>query len=224
MKHVLHLLQFLNVQANSLLSVSALVLGIVNGLFLLKFYLRDRPKLKVKPLSPETYQWWFRMPADQHDGSETRRYGFLSYVGVVNKGLRKTELDSWWLRFKTKGQGKHCLKPINMPELKTTVGKLDKFYPVLGQEGVYCDGSTLAEPGCSITGMAFFEYECYGGESWSPVIQDGKIVATFAAKSVFGQTCRCVIEFSEKSWDEVKVMAQGIHLTSRSQKNSSSSN
>jgi len=216
-----HLLQLLKVHFKSLLNVSALVLGIVNGLFLLKLYLRDRPKLEVQPVNPEFYQWWFSMPGGRHNEDKTRRYGFLTYVDVVNKGLRKTELDSWWLCLQTKEQGKHRLNPINMPEPKATIGELVKFYPVLGQKGINWHGSTLTEPGCSITGMVFCEYECYGGESWDPVIHNGKISATFVAKSVFGQTCRCAIEFSEKSLDEMKAMAPGIHLTSKSQKNDS---
>ena len=35
-----------------LLEASALILSLVNGLLLLKYYLRDKPKLEVKPHSP----------------------------------------------------------------------------------------------------------------------------------------------------------------------------
>ena len=181
----------------------------------MKFYLRDRPKLKVKPVDSGFYQWWFRMPDNQHDGNTTRRYGFLAYVDVLNKGLRKTELDSWWLHLQTKGKGKHRLKPLNMPEPKVSIGGLEKFYPVLGQRGLHFGGSTLTEPGCSITGMVFFEYECFGDELWNPSTLNSKISTTFYVKSIFGQCCQCIIEFSEKSLDEIDVMAPGIHLTSK---------
>jgi hypothetical protein len=212
---VSYVLQFPHLHLKSLLDASALVLAIVNGLFLLKFYLRDRPKLKVRPINSGVYQWWFRMPADQQDGNETRRYGFLAYVEVLNTGLRKTELDSWWLRFQSVGQGHHRLKPHNMPEPAITIGKLEKHYPVLGQKGLEFDGNTLTEPGCSVSGMVFFEYECYGGGSWDPAIQNGKVSATFGTKSIFGKTCQCVIEFSEKSLDEIRKMAPGVDLTSK---------
>jgi hypothetical protein len=218
MSYALQLLRLLTPFSKSLLNASALILGIVNGLFLLKFYLRDRPKLKVRPIHPDIYQWWFRMPDDQNNGEKTRRYGFLAYVDVLNTGLRKTELDSWWICFRTVGQGKHRLDPINMPEPKTVIGELVKYYPVLGQKGINCDGNTLTEPGCSINGMVFFEYECYGGGSWDPIIDNSKISATFAAKGVLGQTCRCIIEFSEKNLDEVKALVPGIHLTSKENK------
>jgi hypothetical protein len=201
----------------SLLDASALVLAIVNGVFLLKFYVRDRPKLTVKPINKNVYQWWFRMPGDQHDGENTRRYGFLAYVEVLNTGLRKAEISSWWLYFHTVGQGRHRLEPHNMPEPAIKIGKLEKHYPVLGQTGLMFDGNTLAEPGCSISGMVFFEYGCYGGGSWDPAIEAGKVAATFGVKSIFGRTCRCVIEFSEKSLDEISKMAPGIDLTSKAQ-------
>lgn len=158
------------------------------------------------------------MPSGRHDGEETRRYGFIAYVDILNKGLRKTELDSWWLYLRTEGQGKHRLEPINMPEPKVTIGDLVKHYAVIGQKGVNCDGGTLVEPGCATTGMAFFEYECYGGKSWDPAIRNGRISATFFAKGILGKTCHRVIEFTEKSFDELKAMAPGIHLTSKTKK------
>jgi hypothetical protein len=181
----------------------------------MKFYLRDRPKLKVNPVNPRVYQWWFRLPDGQRDGVVTRRYGFLAYVDVLNKGLRKTELDSWWLHFQTKGQGKHRLEPLNMPEPTVTIGGLEKFYRVLGQRGVHFDGNTLTEPGCSISGMVFFEYECFGDESWNPSILNGKVSTTFSVKTIFGKICQCAIEFSEKTLGEIDAMAPGIHQISR---------
>lgn len=205
----------------SLLDASALVLGVVNGLFLLKFYVRDRPRVRVKPVESDYYQWWFRMPGGHHDGSKTRRYGFLVYIEVSNRGLRKTELDSWWLCFKTNGQGKHRMHPYSMPEPTAKMGELVKYYRVLGQKGLVFDGSTLTEPGCSIAGMAFFEYECHGDESWDPAFRDGTIAVEFAAKSVFGRTCRCAVELSEKSLEEIKAMAPGIHMTAKNKENKS---
>ena len=70
MGHAFQLLETLKAHFEPVLELSALILGIVNGLFLLKFYLRDRPKLKVKPVHSKVYQWWFRMPDDQHEGQK----------------------------------------------------------------------------------------------------------------------------------------------------------
>jgi hypothetical protein len=46
-------MHLVRIHLKSLLDLSGLILGIVNGLFLLKFYVRDRPKLRVEPISPE---------------------------------------------------------------------------------------------------------------------------------------------------------------------------
>lgn len=208
-------LQLWGTHIRSLLSASALILSLVNGLFLLKIYLRDRPKLRVRLVEGGGYQWWFRMAGRTHDGEATRRYGFLAYVEVINTGMRKVQLDSWWLCFPTEGQGEHRQGPYSMPEPQIPMGGLIKFYQVLGQKGINSNGSTLTEPGCSITGMTFFEYECYGGQSWNPSIVDGKINATFWIQSILGKTSRCTIQFSEKSFDEVNEMAPGIHLISK---------
>jgi hypothetical protein len=196
----------------SLLDLSALFLAIVNGLFLLKFYLRDKPKLRAEPLSPDTYQWWFRMPDGKFESHTTRRYGFLAYVSILNKGLRKVELDTWELRVKTESGKKQRLAPLNMPEPKVRIGNQEKVYPVLGQKGEYSHGSTLTEPGCSTSGMVFYKHECYGGREWNPVTRNTKIVATFVATDILGGKCQCPIEFSEKSLEEINVIAPGIHL------------
>lgn len=45
-----------------LLQLSGLILSIVNGLMLLRFYLRDRARLTLHPIHPDTYQWWFTLP------------------------------------------------------------------------------------------------------------------------------------------------------------------
>ena|SRR5437660_1657184 len=95
MSYLCHLLQVARMHFKSLLDLSSLFLGIVNALFLLKFYLRDKPKLRVEPIAPQVYQWWFRMPDGRTETQSTRRYGFLAYVSISNRGLRKVELETW---------------------------------------------------------------------------------------------------------------------------------
>lgn len=195
-----------------MLEVSALVLSIVNGLFLLKFYARDKPKLKVEPVSPNVYQWWFRIPDGKFQGHTTRRYGFVAYVGISNSGLRKVQLNSWRLHVRRKLYRRSQLRPLNMPEPKILLGNHEKYYPVLGQRGLHFDGSTLVDAGCSIAGMLFYSYECYGSDLWDPVVHDGKVFATFVVTPIFGRKCRCHINFSEKSMEEIDAIAPGIHL------------
>jgi hypothetical protein len=83
--------------SKSVLQVAALILSIINGLMLLRFYLRDRAIVTVGPIHPEVYQWWFALPPGNFEGKPTRRYGFIAYVGFQNCGLRKTQMTAWRL-------------------------------------------------------------------------------------------------------------------------------
>ncbi len=212
MGYLHHLLYVARTHFKSLLDLSALFLGIVNALFLLKFYLRDKPKLWVKPISPQVYQWWFRMPQGLSETRPTRRYGFLAYVSISNRGLRKAQLESWELCVWNRLHKRHRMSALNMPEPKVNIGSQQKYYPVLGQKGTFAEGSTVTEPGCSTSGMVFTKYECYGGEGWDPVIHDGKISATFVVTDVFGGKCSCAIDFAQKSFEEINAIAPDIHL------------
>jgi len=151
------------VTVKAILELSALILAIVNGIMLLRYYLRDRPKLTVHAIHPETYQWWFVLPGGEFKGKSTRKYGFLAYIGITNKGLRKVSLDSWRLFVRTVGFKEVELKPISIPEPKSILGESDnaKFWPVLGQRGVMYEGGTEIDSGGSIAGMAY-----YVGELW----------------------------------------------------------
>jgi hypothetical protein len=212
MSHLWSFLHAARTHFKSLLELSSLFLGIVNALFLLKFYLRDKPKLRVEPISPDVYQWWFRMPDGKTETQPTRRYGFLAYVSISNRGLRKVELEAWQLCIKNRLNEEDRMSALNMPEPKITIGSQEKYYPVLGQKGMFGDGNTLTEPGCSTSGMVFTKYECYGGEGWDPAIHDGKISTTFVVTDVFGGKCSCGIEFSQKTFEEINALAPDIHL------------
>ncbi|TKJ47581.1 hypothetical protein CEE34_02940 [Candidatus Aerophobetes bacterium Ae_b3a] len=63
-------------ELKEILGLSALILSIVNGLMLLRYYLRDRPKLAVHSIHPDVYQWWFKLPSGEFEGNPTRKYGF----------------------------------------------------------------------------------------------------------------------------------------------------
>ena len=114
-------------------------LAIINGLMLLRTYLRDRPTLEVNPIHPNLYQWFFKLPNRVVDGKTTRRYGFLAYIGIDNKGIRDVSLNQWHL-FVTIKNGKLVeLKPISIPEPKIKLGESAniKVYPVLGASGLF---------------------------------------------------------------------------------------
>ena|ERR1017187_7375814 len=192
------------------LQVSALLLSIINGLMLLRFYFRDRAKLTVHPIHPEVYQWWFPLPPGEFEGSATRSYGFIAYMAIQNSGLRKTQLASWRLSIRT-GLGKsQKLKPINMPEPSFNIGGHVKLYPVLGQQGLHLPGDTVVDAGCSTSGMVYYTYECYGGQGWDPEMTREQIDAEFQVTDGFERRAKCVVRFKRKSLEEIQSFAPGI--------------
>jgi hypothetical protein len=196
----------------SLLELSRLMLSIINGLMLLRFYLRDRARLMLHSIHPDTYQWWFHLPTRQFEGKPTRRYGFVAYVAIQNSGLRKTQLTSWRLSIRTRLGRTHELRPLSMPEPSANIGEHTKLYPVLGQRGLHFDGETVIDAGCSISGMVYYIYECYGGGGWGPDTTDQQINATFRVSDGFRSTSRCSVRFTHKSLEEIKAFAPGIDM------------
>jgi hypothetical protein len=189
-----------------------LVLGIVNGLMLFKNYINDRPKLVVRAVHPESYQWWFKLPDGACNGSPTRRYGFLAYLDVINRGLRRVSLDSWRLKIKTQAFAWLEFKAINIPEPKAELGKSGniKIWPVLGQKGTLSDGSTLVDSGSSVSGMTYYVAEFYGNDLWNPVMKDKNIIGKICIKDIFGGQAKTSILFKEVPLSYVQGMIEGV--------------
>lgn len=202
----------LKVFFKSALELSALFLGVVNALMLLKLNLRDKPKLNLEPIHPEVYQWWFKLPAREVEGHQTRGYGFIVYVGISNRGLRKVSLTSWRLVIggQTYQTRKHELKPINMPEITFPIGPVIKMLPSLGQKTLMFEGDTSVDSGGSISGTAYYIYECWGDEIWDPAIKGGKINGRFIVTDAFGKNTSCKVVFSERPLEKIQAIAPGI--------------
>ena len=185
--------------------MASLFLGLVNGVCLLYFYRRDKAKFVVSPIHPDIYQWWFELPDGMNDGSETKCYGFVAYIGVSNKGLRNAALNKWRLslpigkRFK-----KFELRPMNLPEPQFKTEGFTKSMPILGQVTSWHNGEVMVNSGASISGMTYFVYQYYGNPSWGPKIINNKITAKIKVKNVFGQSISKKIIFAKKetSWIE----------------------
>jgi len=188
----------------SVLESAALILGLVNGLFLLRLYTRDRPKLQVSPIHPEAYQWWFRLPDAQCEEGPTRRFGFLVYLAAANAGLRPTTLSKWRLTVTTANGIKRELHALSIREPTAEFADNLKVYPVLGAQGLSFDGSTRLEPGGSINGMAYYEYECYGADEWDPARNGSEIVVLLKAQEVFGRKSTCRINCHERPLGEIE--------------------
>jgi hypothetical protein len=153
-----------------------------------------------------------QIASGEFEGSPTRKYGFLAYIEITNRGLRKVSLESWRLYFRTVGFRQIESEPINIPVPKADLGDSEnvKFWPVLGQRGLLPGGDTLIDSGTSISGMAYYVAELYGGETWNPQIKDGEITGKIVIKDVFGKKAHCEIIFSETPLEEVTSMIEGI--------------
>jgi hypothetical protein len=188
-----------------LLELSALILSLVNGLMLLRNYLRDRPRLSVTPVHPEFYQWLFNLTDDRSGGN--KRFGFLAYVCIVNRGIRDVSLESWNLRVRTTDKRSVELKPISIPEPHVELGTSGnvKVYPVLGQIGAMHEGKTMIRSGDSISGFAFYIAE-------NVLIGSGKAIAEILVSSVFGNRAKAQIHFREISREDARRMIENIDL------------
>jgi len=195
----------------SALELSALILSIINGLMLLRSYLRDKPKLTVRPIHPDVYQWFFTLPSGKYLDQTTRRYGYLAYVSIANKGLRDVTLDSWRLHLKTISGKWFELKPVSIPEpeIRLTPSGILKAYPVLGEKGVHFKGGTMVRSGGSITGFVYYIAEFYGGY-WNPLIENGKSIGKIIVRSIFGDKASTEIVFREIPIEEVRKMIKDI--------------
>lgn len=182
---------------------------------LLRMYVRDRPVLRVSPIHPDVYQWWFRLSPSQHEGLTTRRYGFIAYIGIVNRGLRRVSIARWRLKIKTASGRSVELNPINLPEPTYNDAGFTKIYPVLGQRGLNFDGGTVVESGASIAGMVFFIYECYGHPSWDPSVAQGTVNGRFVVRDAFGGRARTRISFRKKDLDYVQSFSPDVDKIAR---------
>lgn len=194
------------------LGIAVSALSVINGLMLLRNYLRDRPILKVDPIHPDTYQWFFSLPNGIYQGRPTRKFGFLAYVGIINKGVRDVSLNSWRLNLKIIGGKKFEFKPMSIPEPQIQLGQSDylKAWPVLGQKGVFFPGDTMVKSGSSIAGFAYYIAEFYGEDSWNLLIKNGKVTGYFVVKGVYGRKATAKIIFNEIPLEQAKKMIPNV--------------
>ena len=166
--------------------------------------------LKASAVHPEVYQWWFRLPAKEYQTQQTRRYGFLLYIGIANKGLRKVQLERWHLKVRSAFFKRIELKPMSIPEPLWENEAFTKCFPVLGQKGLVFGGDTTVDSGCSISGMAYYIYECFGDKHFDPLIVNDVIQGFFEARDVFGKKVKCTINFTKKELGYVQTIFKNI--------------
>ena len=193
-------------------TIAISILAFVNGVMLLRFYIRDRPILEVSPVHPDAYQWFFRMPDGNLNGTPTRRYGFLIYIAIKNKGIRDVSLCEWHLLIHTRARKQIELKPISIPEPQFALGQTQniKAWPVLGTKGIYHQGDTMIRSGDSIAGFAYYLIEVYGSDDWNPTIENGKTIVRIRVRGVFGKEAHANITLTEKTLAEVSKLIPDI--------------
>lgn len=194
------------------LAIALSLLAFINGIMLLRSYLRDRPILEVTPVHPDAYQWFFRMPDGNFNNIPTRRYGFLIYIDIKNKGIRDVALCEWHLIINTRARKQIELKPITIPEPQLPLGQTPniKAWPVLGTKGVYHQGDTMIKSGDSIGGFAYYVAEVYGSDDWNPTVENGKATTRIRVRGVFGKAAYASITLTQKTLDEVSKLIPNI--------------
>ena len=175
-------------------------------------YTRDGTNLTVCAVHPDTYQWFFTLPSGKYQDQETRKFGFLTYISITNKGTQDVSLASWRLYIKTVGKKWVGLKPISIPEPQIILGQSGqmKIWPVLGQKGVYHQGDTMIKAGSSISGFAYYISEFWGSDSWNLTLKEGKVKGKMEIKGVFGKKSSVEILFTEIPLEKAKQMVEGI--------------
>ncbi|MCU1302939.1 MAG: hypothetical protein JWQ87_3223 [Candidatus Sulfotelmatobacter sp.] len=199
------------VLVKSILELAALILGLVNGLMLLRGYLRDRSILKVEPVHPDTYQWFFRLPEGECKGLPTRRYGFLAYIDIVNCGRRDVSVSGWRLHGITKGGKRFEMKPMSIQEPKITIREAyTKIYPVLGVRGLQFAGDTMVKSGASMSGFCYYLAEFFGNPNWDVSVHEGTARLEITVQSVFGNIAKTKVIFKEISLEKADKIIPGI--------------
>jgi len=197
----------------SLLDVSALILSIVNGFMLFRSYVRDRPRLSVKPVYPEVYQWFFKLPSEPFEGQPTTKFGFLAYLDILNRGLRDVTCDAWNLCLQKPDGGKvGPLNPLSIVEPRILLGKstMPKTYPVLGQRGEFSTGEMMVKSGDSISGFAYYIFEYVGGTESTVIRSDGTVMGNVIVTDIFGKSASEKIVFREITLDRARSLVTGI--------------
>ena len=191
------------------LELSALILGLVNGLILLYIFLRDKPKIIVNSIE-NSMQGIFNLPNGKYQDFQTRRFGIMIDLEIINRGLRDVQISSWNIKIKTRNLRKIDLKPRSITNPVVDIGNGQKFLPVLGISSPGFSGDTVVKSGHSIAGFAYYIYECYGDENWDPLIDEDKIIVDVTVVDVYGKKSLCLFSIPKLDPNYVKTYFKDI--------------
>ena len=198
-------------QLGSFFGIALAFLAFVNGLILLMQTIKDRPILRIEAVHPEVYQWYFRIPSGEYKGYATRKYGFLVYFDVINRGRRSVQVDTWSLKVRSKSGSPEKLKPYSIPEPSIKLGKAGtKVWPVFGIPGPHTSGSTVVRPGEAVGGFAYYVMMYYGTSEYDLLVGERGVQATLEVTSILRQKARKTFLLKEIELKKVQEMLPNI--------------
>lgn len=201
----------MGMQLGSFFGIAVAVLAFVNGLILLIKAIKDRPILRIKAVHPEVYQWYFRIPSAKYKGYATRKYGFLIYFDVINRGHRSVQVDTWTLKVRSKSRSSEKLKPYSIPEPSMKLGEgSTKVWPVFGIPGPHTPGSTVVRPGEAVGGFAYYVLAYYGTPEHDLLVEKRGVQVTLEVTSILRQKARKTFLLEELDLKKVQEMIPNI--------------
>lgn len=197
-------------------AISVATLAFLNGLFLLRNHLTDRPKLKVSRVHTDGFAWWVRLKDREINGQLTKTYAFIAYIAVANSGRRPASFIETRLKIRTRHLIKSFESPLyNIPEPSIELSpNVFKHYPVLQQNTEHFSTSGPIQPGASTAGITCFIFSFWGNEWWSPNIKNSSVIGKIRIKDVFGNKHKTKIRFSNVSISEIQKFIPSIEETS----------
>jgi len=184
------------------LNLAALILSVVNAIALLSNYLRDRPRLVIDLESSKFFPIWDSVQAQLHGGKEFIEYGFVLYINVANKGLRRVSLRKILLFNKSDKNEWKEVWPYRRPGTEKDPKKPDYYASILRFQLPNSE-KPLIESGSNIDGFA--RYMIKQKRSFMPLIRDDKIQGKLVVVDVFGNKKRKKVSFkkyqSKKEWE-----------------------
>ena len=175
-------------------AVVGFLLTVINGVTLVYQFLSDQPKINIKPVHEELFNWFFELPILEKtiEGKKiTGRYGFLTYLAIGNLSRRPVGINSWHLTLPGKTGG---VDAITISEPQITLYSAKKAYPVLGIKTENHKGETYLPGGGGTAGFAYYDVEVYG----EPLKEsNGKITGFVKCKDIYGNTAKTAIVFKK---------------------------
>ncbi|MEM9600538.1 MAG: hypothetical protein AAF926_05915 [Pseudomonadota bacterium] len=182
------------------------ILSLVNGFSVLQNNLKDRPEIKIAPVQDDSWVWWSELK-DPGGNKEVRRYIMIGNMMRSNVGRRPTSIVSTELAIRMRN-----MKPATSPlyDVPAPVIPMSNAgtatLPVLRDTKDGFDPQPLLQPGEMVSGIHCFLFGMYGGELWSPKVENGIIHGTVEMVGTFGRSYKDKIDFRFLPFDQLEAL------------------